>query len=61
MLAYPIDEAETLLDDKLRTAKTSLGNCEEDLEFLREQITVSIQRYPSSLEYLLTIFISADS
>lgn len=42
MLAYPIDEAETLLDDKLKTAKTSLGNCEEDLEFLREQITVSI-------------------
>jgi hypothetical protein len=40
MLAYPIDEAETLLESKLSTAKTSLSNCEEDLDFLREQITV---------------------
>ena len=40
MLSYPIDEAETLLDSKLTTAKTSLSNCEEDLDFLREQITV---------------------
>ncbi|ODA76040.1 hypothetical protein RJ55_08322 [Drechmeria coniospora] len=39
MLSYPIDEAETLLSSKLATAKTSLSNCEEDLEFLREQIT----------------------
>ncbi|WDK13329.1 prefoldin subunit [Colletotrichum graminicola] len=39
MLSYPIDEAETLLDSKLSTAKTSLSNCEEDLDFLREQIT----------------------
>lgn len=41
MLAYPIDEAYTLLDEKLRAAQVSLSNCEEDLEFLREQITVS--------------------
>lgn len=40
MLSYPIDEAETLLDTKLKTAKLSLSNCEEDLDFLREQITV---------------------
>jgi len=40
MLAYPIDEAEALLEEKLQAAQTSLGNCEEDLEFLREQITV---------------------
>lgn len=40
MLSYPIDEAETLLDSKLFTAKTSLNNCEEDLDFIREQITV---------------------
>lgn len=40
MLAYPLDEAETLLDSKLDAAKTSLGNCDEDLDFLREQITV---------------------
>ncbi|KAL1967601.1 hypothetical protein VTN77DRAFT_3116 [Rasamsonia byssochlamydoides] len=39
MLAYPIDEAETMLEEKLRAAESSLRNCEEDLEFLREQIT----------------------
>ncbi|EFX00772.1 prefoldin subunit [Grosmannia clavigera kw1407] len=39
MLAYPIDEAETLLRQKLTTAQTTRRNCEEDLEFLREQIT----------------------
>ncbi|OCL08441.1 prefoldin subunit [Glonium stellatum] len=39
MLAYPIPEAEQLLDAKLSTAKLSLTNCEEDLDFLREQIT----------------------
>lgn len=42
MLAYPLDEAETMLDDKLGSAELSLQNCEEDLEFLREQITVSL-------------------
>jgi hypothetical protein len=40
MLSYPIDEAESLLDTKLKAAKLSLSNCEEDLDFLREQITV---------------------
>ncbi|KAK1753092.1 putative prefoldin subunit 3 protein [Echria macrotheca] len=39
MLSYPIDEAEELLTSKLKAAKTSLSNCEEDLDFLREQIT----------------------
>ncbi|KAL8785922.1 MAG: hypothetical protein Q9213_003071 [Squamulea squamosa] len=39
MLAYPINEAETLLQSKLSTAQQSLENCEEDLDFLREQIT----------------------
>jgi hypothetical protein len=42
MLAYPIPEAEELLKSKLDTAKKSLANCEEDLEFLREQVTVCI-------------------
>lgn len=42
MLSYEIDEAETLLEGKLATAKLSLSNCEEDLEFLREQITVRV-------------------
>lgn len=40
MLAYPIDEAESMLKEKLQAAELSLSNCEEDLEFLREQITV---------------------
>jgi hypothetical protein len=40
MLSYPIDEAEELLDSKLSAAKQNLANCEEDLDFLREQITV---------------------
>lgn len=39
MLSYPIGEAETLLDSKLQAAKQSLSNCEEDLDFLREQVT----------------------
>ncbi|KAI1822211.1 Prefoldin subunit-domain-containing protein [Xylaria intraflava] len=39
MLSYPLDEAETLLTSKLAAAKESHSNCEEDLEFLREQIT----------------------
>ncbi|KAF4305551.1 putative prefoldin subunit [Botryosphaeria dothidea] len=39
MLAYPIPEAEDLLDNKLKTAQLSLTNCQEDLDFLREQIT----------------------
>ncbi|KAK8243676.1 Prefoldin subunit-domain-containing protein [Phyllosticta capitalensis] len=39
MLAYPIPEAITLLDGKLKTAQQSLANCQEDLDFLREQIT----------------------
>ena len=41
MLSYPIAEAETLLEGKLSAAKRNLANCEEDLDFLREQITVS--------------------
>jgi hypothetical protein len=40
MLSYPIDEAETLLKTKREAASRSLQNCEEDMEFLREQITV---------------------
>lgn len=39
MLAYPIPEAIDLLTAKLDAAKSGLENCEEDLNFLREQIT----------------------
>lgn len=42
MLSYSTDEAETLLDGRLSDAKKSMENCEEDLEFLREQITVCL-------------------
>jgi hypothetical protein len=40
MLSYPIPEAEELLSNKLSAAQQSLSNCEEDLDFLREQVTV---------------------
>jgi hypothetical protein len=40
MLSYPIPEAEELLSNKLNAAQQSLSNCEEDLDFLREQVTV---------------------
>ena len=46
MLSYPIDEAEELLRAKLATAKQSFANTEEDLDFLREQITVRITSLP---------------
>ncbi|KAJ5628830.1 Prefoldin subunit 3 [Penicillium lividum] len=39
MLSYPLDEAESMLQEKLSAAESSLANCDEDLEFLREQIT----------------------
>nr|OQO16842.1 hypothetical protein B0A51_15699 [Rachicladosporium sp. CCFEE 5018] len=39
MLSYPLPEAESLLSSKLEAAQSSLRNCEEDLDFLREQIT----------------------
>ena len=41
MVAYETAEAETLLQNKLITAQNSLENCDEDLDFLREQITVT--------------------
>ena len=40
MLSYPIDEASELLDSKLQGAKNKIEDCEEDLDYLREQITV---------------------
>ena len=43
MLAYPIDEAVGLLESKLSSAQEGLTNCEEDLDFLREQITVDVK------------------
>lgn len=40
MVAYPIDEAETMLKERLESTTQRLQECEEDLEFLREQVTV---------------------
>ncbi|KAK6359625.1 hypothetical protein TWF696_000771 [Orbilia brochopaga] len=39
MLAYPNDEAIAMLKQKLSAAQESLRNCEEDIDFLRQQIT----------------------
>ena len=39
MVAYPLDEAEEMLQGKLDKARNSLNAAEEDLEFLRVQIT----------------------
>lgn len=41
MLSYPVSEACDLLDSKLQGATGKMADCEEDLDFLREQITVS--------------------
>ncbi len=40
MLSYKIPAAIALLSSKLEAAETTLKNTIEDLEFLREQITV---------------------
>ncbi|EPQ29762.1 uncharacterized protein PFL1_02435 [Pseudozyma flocculosa PF-1] len=40
MLSYPLDEAIELLTTKLKSAETSLVAAKEDLDFLREQITI---------------------
>jgi hypothetical protein len=40
MLSYKIPSAIALLKSKLEAAETSLKNTVEDLEFLREQLTV---------------------
>lgn len=39
MVAYPLEEAETLLSEKLEKAQGSLKAAEEDLEFIRVQTT----------------------
>lgn len=40
MLAYSLEEASVLLAEKLEGAKGKRRECSEDIEFLREQITV---------------------
>lgn len=41
MLEYPLDEAKALLTKNLSTSTSNLKQIEEDLEFLRDQITTS--------------------
>ncbi len=41
MLAYPIDEAEDMLRTKLDAASSTLKTCDEDMNYLKEQLTVS--------------------
>ena len=57
MLAYPIAEAEEMLQEKLTAAQATLSNCEEDQEFLREQITV---RFPHTPVYVRVFYILTD-
>ena len=56
MLSYPIPEAEELLSNKLSAAQQSLSNCEEDLDFLREQVTVRGLKPPSNETHTNTTF-----
>ena len=51
MLSYPIDEAVILLQTKLASAQEGVANCEEDLDFLREQITVSLRHLVPGRRY----------
>ena len=55
MLSYPIEEAEELLSSKLAAAKQNLANCEEDHDFLREQITV---RGPCTLAIRIQLIVA---
>lgn len=41
MLSYPIDEAIELLENKLKLAQIAFNNAIEDLEYLREQTTIT--------------------
>ena len=56
MLSYPVEEAETLLEGKFSGALSTLANCEEDLDFLREQITVSGASHTLLTSSLMRLF-----
>lgn len=40
MLLYPLAEARALLEEKLSSARKTLKEAIEDLEWIREQVTV---------------------
>lgn len=50
MLSYPLPEAVALLSQKLSGARQKMSDCEDDLDFLREQITVRCQLFFSILQ-----------
>lgn len=58
MLSYPIDEAEELLASKFAAAKQSLENCEEDLDFLREQITVCFPAWVLRVVAIISVILT---
>lgn len=60
MLSYPLPEAETLLISKLETAQQSLANCEDDVDFLREQITVCFVTKSRDLSFVFFFFLRGD-
>ena len=39
MLSFTLDEADDLLQSKIKASNNTVETCKEDLEFLREQIT----------------------
>jgi len=41
MMEYPYDEAETLLQANLKNSKSHLTSVIEDLDFLKDQLTIS--------------------
>lgn len=54
MLAYPIDDAKTLLTEKLSGQQISMKTCQEDLEFLREQITTMEVNIGMEVQFAIT-------
>lgn len=56
MLAYPVGEACDLLDTKLSGARQKMSDCQEDLDFLREQITVSRRSNVEFITDMLMLF-----
>lgn len=55
MLAYSYDDAIKMLSDKLRASQKSLDNAVDDLDYLREQITVSEVNIARCHNYLVKI------
>lgn len=61
MLAYPLEEAEGLLKDKLQKAQRGLEEVREDEGFVREQITVCLSFILPSLVVEVGWLIATDA